>query len=271
MKKFVFRVFKKMAGILGGKGLAKLPGVGWLYRFFYGKLKPQGTVEVFSEGHKIFINSKDTGIAPYLLMNKTFAADEVLLLNKILKPNMVFVDIGANVGYFSLIAAKLVGDQGQVYAFEPDPENFKLLEKNIKVNNYKNIIAINKAISNKSGKARLYLEPDNLCGHSLVAKNGNKFVEVETIILDEFLKNKKIDVIKIDVEGFEPAAFEGMKNTIKNNDKISMITEFYPEAIKKAGYSPEKYKNDLIGMGFKLNEFGEGKKLINIFCVKSGQ
>ncbi|MBU3925958.1 FkbM family methyltransferase, partial [Patescibacteria group bacterium] len=194
---------------------------------------------------------------------------EIDLLKKILKPGMIFVDIGANIGYFSLVSAKLVGDQGQVYAFEPDPDNFNLLEKNIKANNYKNIIAVNKAVSNKSGKARLYLEPDNLCAHSLVAKNDNKFVEVETVILDEFLKDKKIDVIKIDVEGFEPVVLEGMKNIIKNNDKISIITEFYPEAIKKAGYSPEKYKNDLKDLGFKLNEFGEGKKLINIFAQKS--
>jgi len=269
MERIIFKIFKKIAGIFGGKGFAKLPGIGKLYRFFYGKLKPQGIVEVFSEGHKIFINSKDTGIAPYLLMGKNFAQDEIDLLKKILKPGMIFVDIGANIGYFSLVSAKLVGDQGQVYAFEPDPDNFNLLEKNIKVNNYKNIIAVNKAVSDKSGKARLYLEPDNLCGHSLVVKNGNKFVEVEIIILDEFLKDKKIDVIKIDVEGFEPVVLEGMKNIIKNNDKISIITEFYPEAIKKAGYSPEKYKNDLKDLGFKLNEFGEGKKLINIFAQKS--
>ncbi len=246
----------------------RLPGAGKLYRFFYAKFKPSGIAEVFSGGHKIFINSRDTGIAPYLLMGKPFAPDEIALLEKILKPKMVFVDIGANIGYFSLIAAKLVGSGGKVFAFEPDSENFKLLEKNIKANNYKNITAVQKAISDKTGKARLYLDSENLCGHSLTARKGNKFVEVETVVLDDFLRDEKIDVIKIDVEGFEPAVLEGMKNIIKNNKDIMIITEFYPNAIKRAGYSPEKYKNDLIDLGFKLTEFGEGKKLINILAQK---
>lgn len=250
----------------------KLPGVGKLYRFFYVKLKPSGIVQVFSEGHKIFIDSKDTGIAPFLLMGKPFAPDEIALLKKILKPGMVFVDIGANIGYFSLIASKLIGETGKVFSFEPDPDNFFLLEKNIKANNYKNIIAVKKAVADKIGKAKLYLDKENLCGHSLVSKEGNKFVETETITLDEFFRNnKKIDVIKIDVEGFEPVALEGMKEIIKSNDNLILITEFYPNALKRAGYSPEKYKDDLINLGFNLTEFGEGKKLVNILCVKSGQ
>ena len=79
-------------------------------------------------------------------------------MREILKPGMVVLDIGANIGYHTLISSKLVGNTGKIYSFEPEPHNFKLLLKNIEINEFKNIIPINKALSNNIGSTKLFLD-----------------------------------------------------------------------------------------------------------------
>ena len=92
------------------------------------------------------------------------------LLKDLLHPGMIFVDVGANIGYFSLLAANLVGTEGTVYAFEPEPGNHELLRKNIELNSYSNIVMIQKAVSNKSGSAPLFLSALDSGSHSLYSE-----------------------------------------------------------------------------------------------------
>ena len=299
IKQLFFNLFKKLSCLVSGKGLAKLPFATKIYQFIYKKLKPNGIIEIITaENHKMFVDSRDTGMAPYFIMHGDFIPDESEVLKKILKPGMIFIDVGANIGYFSLIAAKLVGGQsngkGMVFAFEPDENNFSLLQKNINANGYKNIIAIKKAVSDKVSTAKFYLEKENLCAHSLTPKTNCDFTEVETISLDEYFKDKKIDpvrgpslktttlvkqkdfasngvdVVKIDVEGMEPAVLRGMENLIKANESMAIITEYYPKAISNAGYSPNDYLESLKKSGFRLVNFGnQNGKLVNILCLKN--
>lgn len=271
IKQLFFNIFKKLSSLISGKGLAKLPFATNIYQFVYKKLKPNGIVGIITaENHKMFVDSRDTGMAPYFIMHGDFIPDEAGVLKKILKPGMVFIDVGANIGYFSLIAAKLVGDSGKVFAFEPDENNFFLLQKNINANRYKNIIAVKKAVSDKVGTAKFYLEKENLCAHSLMPKINCDFIEIETIFLDEYFKNKKINVVKIDVEGMEPAVLSGMEKLIKVNESMAMITEYYPKAILNAGYSPKDYLESLKKNGFQLVNFGnQSGKLVNILCLKN--
>jgi len=292
IKKIIFNLFRKIGQLISGKGFARLPFAVPVYQFFYKQLKPKGIVEVHAAGHTILINSKDTGLAPPLIMHGIFSPAETEVIRSILKPSMVFVDIGANIGYFSLIAARVVGEKGMVYAFEPDNEHFQLLQKNIKKNGYTNITSVKKAVSDTTGVASFYLKKDNLCAHSLIPNEKDSVVEVETITLDEYFKtNNNIDVIKIDVEGAEPAVFRGMQKVISINKKIALITEFYPNALKRCGVSPETYLQSIIDSGFILYRIDEEKqkrpslidvkmipalsrgegiqKLINILCLKN--
>ena len=271
IKQLFFNIFKKSSRLIAGKGLAELPFATNIYQFVYKKLKPDGIVEIITaEKHKMFVDSRDTGMAPYFIMHGDFIPDESEVLKKILKPGMIFVDVGANIGYFSLIAAKLIGDSGEVFAFEPDKNNFSLLQKNINVNGYKNITAIKKAVSDKVGTAKFYLEKENLCAHSLTPKINCDFIEIEMISLDEYFKDKKINVVKIDVEGMEPAVLSGMEKLIKANESMAIITEYYPKAILNAGYSPKDYLESLKKKGFRLVNFGnQNGKLVNILCLKN--
>lgn len=271
VKEFIFNIFKKLSRFISGRGLAKLPFATTIYQFIYRKLKPRGIIEIITaEKHKMFVDSRDTGMAPYFIMHGDFIPDEVNILRKILKPGMVFVDIGANIGYFSLIAAKLVGPAGKIFAFEPDENNFSLLQKNIEVNGYKNITAVKKAVSDKTGLAKFYLEKENLCAHSLAPRENRDFMEVEIMSLDDYFKDKKIDVVKIDVEGMEPSVLSGMEKLIKSNESMAIITEYYPNAISRAGYSPNDYLESLRKNGFNLVNFGnQTGKLVNILCLKN--
>ena len=88
------------------------------------------------------------------------------VMNEIKKGDVV-LDIGANIGYYTLIFARLVGEEGKVFAFEPDPENFALLKKNVEINGYHNVVLVQKAISNKTGKIRLFKFDDFKAGHRI--------------------------------------------------------------------------------------------------------
>ena len=123
------------------------------------KLQTDGTtvvkdVEVMVEGHKMFLDSVDTF---HLCTNGYHEPIETDLIKKHVKRGDVVLDLGANIGYFTLILPRLVGEEGKVFAFEPDPENFALLKKNVEINSYQNVVLVQKAVSNRNGKATLYL------------------------------------------------------------------------------------------------------------------
>src|SRR3989344_2665787 len=110
-------------------------------------LKPEF---VIINGLKLYIDKNDTVVSESLIYNKTWSKHETKLVSKYLKKGDVFVDVGAHIGYFTLLASKIVGPVGRVYAFEPNTNNFKLLQKNVKRNKLNNVICINKAIADKN-------------------------------------------------------------------------------------------------------------------------
>ena len=158
---------------------------------------------------------------------------------------------------YTLICAGIVGDSGKVYAFEPDPVNYSLLCKNIEENGYNNVVAINKAVSNENGILNLYLSDENTADHRIYDLDDEReSIEVESVTLDSFFGgyDGKIDFIKIDIEGSEPRALAGMKELIKTQDKLSIISEFWPSSIIKSGWDPEEYLDFLIDEGFEITE-----------------
>lgn len=141
-------------------------------------------------------------------------------LVSLLKPGSVFYDIGANIGFFTIIAAKYVGENGKVYAFEPLPDNVKAIRHNVALNNFSQVDVIPKAVSNHFGTEK-FLVAEFSGGSSL--ESGDMppdFVNeiyVDVVTIDDFLETEKTsppDVVKIDVEGAEIGVLEGMSETI---------------------------------------------------------
>jgi FkbM family methyltransferase len=169
-------------------------------------------------------------------------------LKQLLHPGMTFCDVGANFGIFTLLASRIVGASGSVFSFEPVKENREVLERNIARNNARNVFVSDKAVSDKVGIARIFLSKDAGC-HSISSEPLNsdgKFVDVDVTTLAEFDKIKRIDVLKIDVEGAELEVLSGLgKLEVKY-----VIIEFNGEMISRRGIDGRIFTEKLRELGF---------------------
>lgn len=151
------------------------------------------------------------------------------LIESLVAPGMVFFDVGANAGFFSLLASTKCE---QVYAFEPLPSNLRRLGRNLESNGLKNVEVVEKAVGGRDGSATLYVpESDNSGLASLDASVGGKSIEVPVITLDDFVRErelKRVDVMKIDIEGAEAMAFEGATKLLSAADAPDVIFEAHP-------------------------------------------
>ncbi len=218
------------------------------------------------QGKKMFLDLSDRVHCETLYTTGMWEKNETRVFKKLLRSGMVVLDIGANVGYYTLLAAEAVGASGRVYAFEPEPSRFRLLEKNIQANGLKNVSPVSKAISNKTGTARLYLNPrKNPADHRLFDSSDHReSIDVETTRIDDFFKDqvRPIHVIKMDIQGSEVAALEGMRETIRRNKELVIITEFWPEGLRKGGFSPSEFLGTLVAEGFALQIISEGPQAL---------
>lgn len=251
MKSF-FVVYQKFAGFLSRLRLGKIPLLKKLHGFLKIHLRPR---LVKAGGYKIFINRKDFAVSSHLLMDKIYEPTETNLVRSQINKGDIVVDMGANIGYYTLIFAGLVGKNGKVFAFEPDPENFAILSKNVEENKLENVILINKAVSDKNGKTKLYLSEDNKGDHRIYDSGENrKSVTVDVVCLDDFMGDikEKINFIKMDIQGAEGNALKGMTSVIENSKKIKILAEFWPMGLSNFNFDPKEFLEILEDYGFSF-------------------
>ncbi len=152
-----------------------------------------------------------------------------------------FLDVGANIGYFSCLFGKLAGPAGKVVAIEPEPLNRQLLERNLKNNGLTNVRVHGCAVGAQDAVARMGIyKPANRGRHSLVDLDSCKtFLDVPVRRLDDLLRDAGVDswtLMKMDVEGYEPFAFEGAAETLSRTQ--ALVMEYAPAYWKKAGVDP---------------------------------
>lgn len=271
MRKKLLDLFKFVYYTLGSTPLKRIPGIKKLANFIVRKIWPYTTIEV--EGSKMYINLNEENVGlrntfSAYVMNRTHEKTTTEIFRKIIKPGNTFFDLGANIGYFSLLASKHVGEKGSVFSFEPEAKNFFYLKRNKEVNNYENMFPFQKAISNKNGTLSLFFCKYDSGHHTINQYSGidvyshgrsteKVSVEVETQTLDDFIREQKIekvDVMKIDVEGSEALVVEGAKNTFSSNKDIKIIIEFFPILLEKMGSNPAALIDSLI-KDFNFNVF----------------
>lgn len=259
MGALLWSIFIRAGRALSGLGIGKFHAAKVTYLFFERRLKPN-VIQI--DGHKIFLDSADS---LNLSMNLVYEEFETKLIKQEIKKGDFVLDIGAHIGYYTLIFAKLVGENGRVFAFEPDPTNFALLMRNIETNGYKNVILEQKAVSNKTGKLKLYVRQDDTADHRIYdSHDGRQSIEIEAIRLDDYFNNYngKIDFIKMDIQGSEPGAIQGIPLLLQKNKNLKLVTEFWPYGLKTFGTEPEEYLDTLLTYGFKIYEINERKKRI---------
>ncbi|NUM50850.1 MAG: FkbM family methyltransferase [Flavobacteriales bacterium] len=179
----------------------------------------------------------------YWIYKNVTDKENILFFKNYIHEGNTVLDIGANIGFTTLIFSKKVGYSGKTISFEPDTTNFKHLKNLVEEKNLKNVSLINKAISNQSGVLTFYTSPHLNVDHRAYKVNEYASVtEIECISIDDYVMQNQLkpNFIKIDIQGYEYQAFVGMENTIKNNPNLIVFTEFWPFALNKAGYSAKE-------------------------------
>ena len=215
---------------------------------------------------RLFLNKKDPVLSGALSMG-VFEKYFSEIFRKVLSKEMVVIDVGANLGYYTLISSK---NCKKVFAFEPELENSNLLKKNLKYNKCNNVEVCEFALGDKNQLANLYIDPYNKGKHSFLKGSLRSKVTTKVSKLDSVLSStgvKKVSIIKIDIEGWEAKAMIGMKQTIKNHKPL-LFFEFVPDRITKSGENPYDLLHGLVELGYSLDIIDEDKyKLVPIVDI----
>ncbi|MEM4479554.1 MAG: FkbM family methyltransferase [Candidatus Methanomethylicaceae archaeon] len=193
---------------------------------FTGFIKPLNKREAFTfyDGFYYVIPLDDTGIL-----------EEVKKVYIKPKENYIVIDIGAHYGFYTVYVSRIVGTNGLILSFEPHPNNYKRLLMNLRLNDVSNVKTFNIALGEFNGKTRLYIHSLSV-GHSIHFKSKD-YVTVELVKLDtivERLNLKKVDLIKIDVEGAELDVLKGASNVIERfKPSLTIAAYHFPEEIVK--------------------------------------
>lgn len=273
MKSFLFYFFKLVYSILAPTPLRHIPGMLALSNIIFRSVWPKGDV-IEVQGQKMYVNIDDPDHAmrytfQAYCMNLVHEEETTKLFRQVVRPGDVVLDLGANIGYFTTLAGRLVGPAGKVISFEPEPNNFRYLKRNIELNKLENIEAYQKAVSNANGSTKLFIcsydsghhtinQLDGITAYSRGRKYQRFSIDVDMVRIDDFISGKisKVDVIKMDVEGAEALAVEGMRETLRNND-VKVFLEYFPLLIKKMGSDERRFAESLLSdFGFVIYVIG---------------
>jgi len=189
------------------------------------------------------------------------------IFKSLVREGMTVIDVGAHVGYYTLLAARLVGSGGRVYAFEADPATCELLRRNIALNRYRNIVVFNCAVSNFKGRAHLFMNRATSSGASRWNRiyqlgENDRGIPVPSTTLDDFLRsegNPPVHLVKIDVDGGEMRVLDGMIDLLGRERPPRLIMEFYPEGLRASGVDPSDLPARLFQVGFRIFIIKNGK------------
>lgn len=224
-------------------------------------LKQKVWVEL--ESHALYVMPRDY-IGSAILQTKSHEPHVTKLIQRELKRGDVFLDIGANLGFFTMLASKIVGDTGKVIGFEPNPLNLQLIYASILRNAVDNVRIHPYAASDRSGILRFLT----------VGSNGGVINEddardtsmlVQAVVMDEFLKDeRRIDLVKLDIEGHEISALRGMAGLIGRHEP-KIICEFNPWAMRlNESGAPDEYLALLFDLRYKIAVVGDKGQLIDV-------
>ena len=212
-----------------------------------------GVIAISVDGFIMGVPAEEWGFAMFLSHAGYFEHGSELFFESLLKPNMRVIDLGANLGIYTLRALR---KKCMVFAYEPTPRTFDLLRQNIKASGFAEsgrIQAYQMAVSDQCGTINFYENP-SMCGHnSIYGESGQQPIEVSVTTLDSQLDTlQRIDLIKMDIEGAEYHALLGMRELIRRNPDLQIIMEFAPEHIRRAGREPEALLALIHELGFTV-------------------
>jgi FkbM family methyltransferase len=179
--------------------------------------------------------------------------DEIQYFERFVQTNWHIADVGANQGIYTLFFSRLA-PLGSVYAFEPDPSLFASLKENMRRNGANNLSLFNVAAASQTAKLSLRPGLLNRGDNRIVGAERLAFdaIEVDAIALDGAIPDLKLDLLKIDVQGFEVEVLRGAKKLLQTNPNLLILIEFWPHGLRNAGSEPEELLEILRNAGFSL-------------------
>ena len=214
---------------------------------------PEDAVEVETDVGALWLDRRDKLITPMIEETANWEGDVTRYLTSVLRPGMVFVDVGANVGYFSVLASRLVGRTGTVVSIEPEPRTLQLLRANLWRNGCTNAVVLPIAATSTTGRAQLVQNEVGLAGSSLEERPGEGTLAVPSAALDELLAGWRVDVLKVDIERHEHLALQGAATLVHANPSAVAVCEFWPHAPQLPGdLTPEDVLAFYASLGLEL-------------------
>ena len=223
------------------------------------------------EGYKLYINPMDTVVSATRAKTGAWEPFVTHQFIKIANKASTIVDVGGNIGYFSLQGAIHSKPGVKIFVFEPDSVNFQSLTKTMKENTFNNVTCEKVAIAQNSGEISLYISPDNLGDHRTFDSGDKRKSElVQVVSLDDYFSDypHSIDLLKIDIQGYEHFALIGAKKLLQKQRIKVILSELWPYGLELAGCDWRKYIELLERMGFSLWELNEEDQAISKFNKK---
>lgn len=214
-------------------------------------------------GRPLLMDTRDRTVTRVLYVFGEYEPFETALVARLLKPGFTFVDIGANTGYYTLVAALGIGERGKVVAFEPSPFNVAILQRNVGLNNLRNVTVEDKALSSGEDDVELYLSSINAGDHRIYDGHDDDFynagrarsrIRVPSVTLDGYLSGRigGVDVIKMDVQGAELDVLKGMIGTLSSNEHVILMSEYWPHGLERCAGNPMDFLTTLDRLGFRI-------------------
>jgi FkbM family methyltransferase len=200
--------------------------------------------EVVLDGFSLFVRADDRDIGRHIRATHLYETHVTAAIRNLLVPGNVFVDVGANIGYFTNLAAHLVGPAGRVVAVEALDKNAQLIFRALERNGFDHVRVSVCAASDRNGRVSIRSDSGTSNGQAVAAGAGDFFVQ--TRLLDDLTADlPRIDLVKLDIEGFELLAWRGFRRMLTKH-RPNVLTEFHPYCMRKfVGLDPGEYLDEL--------------------------
>lgn len=247
-------LIRGLAKLLAPLKLRRYPIVRSLYRATFGLFVRGGRARVQHAGYDMVVDPHDNGVGYQLFIGRPYEPLTTQLFEELVGEGDRVLDLGANVGYFSLLAARQVGAGGRVFAFEPEPDNFALLEETARRNDLAQLVPVQRACSDEAGEVILHLADRGKGLHTMGDVGGEwEGIPIEAVRVDQFLGDEEpFDFVKMDIEGAETRAFRGMEGLLARRSRVGLLAEVHPRALERAGSSVEEFVDLLLASGFEI-------------------
>jgi FkbM family methyltransferase len=276
MKRAIFRQLSKTLVAFTGHGDDRTPGTNQLhhklsYRLFklapaFGFAQHERIDLKWPRPFSLYYNARDGGVGHKFLMYREYEPNMTRVVHAITKSDLKVWNIGANLGYYAVLAAKLAS-KGSVTAFEPHPGNLKLLRKNVELNGLSNVTIVDAAVSDSTGELSFYESESNTGDHRIANEGSRNSIRVKAIAASEAIANYGApELLIMDVQGAEGLILRSLRGALESA-RPAIVFEFWPDGLARSGSSAAEVEEMLHGLEYQVWRIDEYRSsLLRVEC-----